>query len=310
LLICAQDAFDEHYPLKLSPAVIWLTIAQSFAGHVNENAKDLRAKFVTHEGREELSIVVDAFTEEAPDNDWSGVFQQFSKEIGKRVQPGISDIFDVSDVSSATAVDAHCAAIVMMDTAKEYFQYVSMTRCGIPWIELLGTLADWRKVRAKVERLDGFDEKVSSWVSELRPVLDEFVNACEGRVDPVFWGAITNIAGPSGSGGRGPVAPTGRFLSGWMRAFFIKSAYGLSSSLMMMRSRGVERLLEEARERSRRMGWLNEAEWPSCISKVPVKMIWTQEGKEEMMTYLAALVAVQHPDGALEPRSAWAIVRA
>jgi hypothetical protein len=41
------EAFNCHYPLKINPNVIWLTIAQGFANYVNANAEELRSKYAT-----------------------------------------------------------------------------------------------------------------------------------------------------------------------------------------------------------------------------------------------------------------------
>lgn len=43
--VSVHAAFDNHYPLKINPNVIWLTIAQGFASYVNANAEALRSKF-------------------------------------------------------------------------------------------------------------------------------------------------------------------------------------------------------------------------------------------------------------------------
>lgn len=41
-------AFSEHRPLLLTPDAIWMTIAQGFAIHINNNAEQLRQSFVAH----------------------------------------------------------------------------------------------------------------------------------------------------------------------------------------------------------------------------------------------------------------------
>ncbi len=50
LAAAVHYAFSEHRPLILSPDVVWLTIAQGFAQHVNANAETLRRRFVRHQG--------------------------------------------------------------------------------------------------------------------------------------------------------------------------------------------------------------------------------------------------------------------
>ncbi len=48
------SAFSEHRPLLLTPDTIWMTIAQGFAQHINNNAERLRYQFVDGSSKTEL----------------------------------------------------------------------------------------------------------------------------------------------------------------------------------------------------------------------------------------------------------------
>jgi hypothetical protein len=56
LLSAFRLAFYTHLPLRLSPDVIWITLARDFALHVNEHAEQLRHRFVRHSGKEKLVV--------------------------------------------------------------------------------------------------------------------------------------------------------------------------------------------------------------------------------------------------------------
>ena len=43
---------------------------------------------------------------------------------------------------------------------KSFFEYKLFEGCGIPWIELRGTVEDWASVREKAARLAAFDLEV------------------------------------------------------------------------------------------------------------------------------------------------------
>ena len=58
LAFAVHLAFSEHRPLLLTPDIIWITIAQGFAHHVNNHAEELRDRFVSHSGKETLTIEV------------------------------------------------------------------------------------------------------------------------------------------------------------------------------------------------------------------------------------------------------------
>eukprot|EP00730_Choanoeca_flexa_P014385 TRINITY_DN6273_c0_g1_i1.p4 TRINITY_DN6273_c0_g1~~TRINITY_DN6273_c0_g1_i1.p4 ORF type:complete len:132 (+),score=17.75 TRINITY_DN6273_c0_g1_i1:162-557(+) len=66
-------AFFEHYPLILTPDVIWLAIMQGLARHVDANAEQLRHKFVSFEGKQTLIVDRPDFEKGSTDNDWPGV---------------------------------------------------------------------------------------------------------------------------------------------------------------------------------------------------------------------------------------------
>lgn len=72
-----HKAFYDHYPLILTPEVIWVTIAQGLANHVEQNPETLRSKFVQFEGKEEIVISRPEFVKGSSDNDWPGVFPEF-----------------------------------------------------------------------------------------------------------------------------------------------------------------------------------------------------------------------------------------
>lgn len=56
LLSAFKIAFYEHMPLRLSPDVIWITLARGFALHINLHAEELRHRFVSHHGKEKLVV--------------------------------------------------------------------------------------------------------------------------------------------------------------------------------------------------------------------------------------------------------------
>lgn len=250
-------------------------------------------------------------------DDDTSAFTLFADALGSRVMPGVADLFDVSQFSTSTEIDRQTAAIVMMHTTSSYFRYGRCTSCGIPWIELRGTADDWRQVRAKAEMLRQFDIPDRRWrhdgfvienrLNELNPVLDQFVNACEGRVDRDFWGSISNMGG--GSGGR---QPTGKFVSGWVRAFYQNMAEGCSEAYQWVKEHGLDAAMKKANDHddtdTEEMGVVDGESWPTCVSRVPVT-VTRVDGSSMEVFYLASSVGYQRAeDGAIEVRNAWAVV--
>ena len=73
-----------------------------------------------------------------------------------------------------------------METVKSYFEFITiMIVCGIPEITLEGTPQDWEKVLIKARGLKEY--KLEWWISQLEPLLEEFVKASKGEVNKDFW---------------------------------------------------------------------------------------------------------------------------
>ena len=117
-----HTAYDQHYPLVLSPDMIWQCVAQGFSIHVNKNAEKLRHMFVEHERRKKIAVRRDEFVKGSPDNDWEGVFGDFSEEIRKNVGDEIHSLL-TPEFSTTGPVERAAAPIVLMDAFKEYFEY-------------------------------------------------------------------------------------------------------------------------------------------------------------------------------------------
>jgi hypothetical protein len=51
------------------------------AQHVDQNSEELRDKFVDFDGKKVLKVTRDGFRKGCPDNDWEGVFPEFTEQI-------------------------------------------------------------------------------------------------------------------------------------------------------------------------------------------------------------------------------------
>lgn len=276
LMEAVHLSYADHYPLALSPDVIWLTIAQGFANHVNANAETLRKKFVSHQGKEMILIERDSFIKGSPDNDWQGCFGEFSSEIAKRI--GKTRDLVVSEFSTTTALAKAASELVLMDSMKVYFKYAVRTLCGIPSITLLGSKEDWRSVRTRAENLAEFD--LSWWIKPLIPVLDQFVAAAEGKQDIKFWDEMYKLDGGSG----------GPHCSGWINTLFPYLDKGRKNHTLEGMGYGV-----------------TMDNYPNSLSKVPFK--WQYYTNTHDMEFIGGIIGVnQNPDTLeVQPSLGWAV---
>lgn len=208
LILALHYAFAYHHPLVLSPDIIWLTLCQGFSQHVNRHAETLRSRLVAHEGRQVLTVRRTGFIKGSPENDWPGVFSEFSAQL--RHHLGETHTLLLADFSTTGPIERAASELVLMEAMQAYFEYRLMTTCGIPSITLEGTVADWISIAQRVRQFDQFD--LTWWTTPLIPVLDQFVAAARGEIDRDFWDSIYKWHGRKGSG-----SP---FVSGWIQKLF------------------------------------------------------------------------------------------
>ena len=210
-------AYADHRPLVLSPDMIWVLISQGFARYVNAHAEELRDQFVDHDGKIHLVVKSEKelLTEKA---DWAQIMSDFTGQIESNTKGDIGQTI-TADFSTTGVTERITSQITLMESLKEYFEYVVVyMACGIPSVTLTGTPKDWQKVLEKTRRLEKYG--VGKWTQSLEPILKEFVEASKGKANQKFWQGmvkqkrVDKLAG----GGCDPSEPTE--LDGWILKFF------------------------------------------------------------------------------------------
>lgn len=287
LVSALQHAFDQHYPLVLSPDDIWLCIAQGFALHVNANAEALRGRFVRHDGRSSLTVRRDNFVKGAADNPWPEVFSAFSGQIADHI--GKKRDLIVADFSTTGVIERAASEIVLMDAMQSYFQYTFITACGIPRITLLGTVSDWQNILVRARNLAEFG--LEEWVAALEPVIVEFIAAAEGRANREFWQSMYKLNDESG----------GPYVTGWCNALF---PYLPERGGKLARNRwayewqdGVNRIFG---------GGPKPAHFPSGLARAPLQ--WEYHDTRYAMEFVGGFAGLaQHEDLSVQPVIGWAV---
>lgn len=203
LIAAAHLAYQHHFPLVLTPDVLWLTLTQGLANHVNNHADKLRSRLVSHDGKKLIQVRRDDFVKGSPENPWSEVWPEFSAAIKKAIGPDTHSLI-LNNFSTTGPTERAASEVVLMDCVKSYFDYEFVTRCGIPEITLEGNVEDWEKIDQRVERLAEFD--LEWWTGDVRQITAEFVAAAKGRPNQAFWRAIYKQEDSSG----------GPYTSGWL----------------------------------------------------------------------------------------------
>lgn len=313
LMESVHVAFARHYGLVLSPDVVWTTIAQGFARLVNREPEKFRGKFVLHEGKQQIEIIRNGFTKGNPDNDWAGCFNEFGAAIGQQIGADNHGVV-VSDFSTTGPLEQAVSNLVLMDTVQQYFSYKVSTLCGIPFVTLRGTVADWKKVVAKTEALRTFGD-LSFWLDDLVPILRKVVAAAEGKPDLDFWNSIYKAKSESG----------GTKLTGWIVKLLplTKDWKGndVVNPLLGKQLTPPHRLKERPKWSYRddddvedldyRLhGTVNTAQLPASLSTVP--FVWNYLGTKLDYKFVGGIVGYSQNDAdlAICPQMGWAVLPA
>lgn len=276
-------AYSNHYPLTLSPDDVWITLVQGFSAHVNQNAEKLRNKFVKHEGKEIIRVERNSFIKGSPNNNWQGVFSEFSDKISEYI--GKQRDLIVSNFSTTTEIEKAVSQVCLMDCMKQYFDYRVRTLCGIPEITLLGETSDWESIKTRFQNFCEYN--LQWWVDAATSILDQFIEASKGNIDNKFWQSLYKKDGGSG----------GPYISGWISVLFpylvdYKGSYFINNRLNWQNSQGF--------------GGLTITSFPNSCSSVP--FIWEYYEEEIKMQFVAGFVGTSQDNSCVvKPTMGWMI---
>jgi hypothetical protein len=194
-------SFSYHIPLILKPDDFWTIIIQGLGEHINKNPDKFQNKFVTFQGKKDLIIERDGFILGSQNNNWDGVFEEFSQEISKNCKQDSVLLEFVQKFSTTTPLNTVVYNISLMSAAKDYFNYCCSTLCGIPNITLQGTVEDWKKLEIKLNnfKLSELDYELLEWDANLKWIISKIVaTRCEEALDIDFWKSIYKFNSMSG----------------------------------------------------------------------------------------------------------------
>ncbi len=266
----ALRAFAHHYPLIIRPDDLWILFSYAFARHVNANAEALRSRFVAHQGKTHLLIDAKLVPGTSSAEEWERiVFPDFSNQIKEHIGAETHEML-TKGFSTTCASDKASFEITLMTAVRKYFTYDLMTFCGIPWIELQGTLQDWESLRMRATKMWG--EFMPAYAGVLIPVLDQFVEAYQGKVDHLFWQSmVKRIENGEGSG-------PSTTISGWINLLYPYMREGKNNWLLrwqdMYNSYGCA-----------------PDEFPTVVSSVPVE--WNYFGETISLHFHAGTFGYQ-----------------
>lgn len=203
-------AYSSHHHLRLRPEDIWFAILTQLSFYINKHAEDLRDLFVSHEGKQ---VVVISRPGTADTVNFGEMATAMTGQMDKFIHDKEWKGWFLPNFTTTTYEDTATAAVLMMGTMKEYFEYHNIMTCGIPSVTLLGEKEDWVEIRNRLNKVEQLGKEPEEFADRLKVVLDWFVRSFEDPEDEKvvdFWTKI--IADTSNGSGY-------NYFSGWITAF-------------------------------------------------------------------------------------------
>lgn len=205
LMGLVSHCYSNHLPLAIAPHDVWILLMSEITKEIAKNPEQYRQFFTKSDKKETICVPSGSMTQMPMD--------VLSQALAQKV------LFDstiiLQDFSTQTPMVAQTIQAIFCDMASPFYDY-GMFMCGIPSIELLGTLQDWQKV------LTGFTQIVNvfnttplkNYLEKARPILEQFINALNGDADTQFWRDIFTQKNV-GSGGDLQI-------NGWITSLFVQ----------------------------------------------------------------------------------------
>lgn len=313
LFAAVHHAHVGHFPLILSPDMLWNVILQGLAQHVKNNAERLRPKLVAHSGRKTIEVIRPDFTPGSPENPWAEVIAEFSARVQQHA--GEKYVALVPAFSTTGPVERTVCEIALLDTFQPFFQLRFYAACGIPEITLEGTPDDWDALDGKLDALKPFE--LEWWTPHLRMITSQFRRAARGDVNRTFWGNIYKHEQYYGSAS----------VNGWL-ALLVPYTKNHGTGGFTIRNSVLSypldwengQLPREEPTSGRRFGprieyaGISTGSLPSGVSRAPFRMVSGHAGnvREQSMELVGGFVGATQDSKtlAIRPKLGWAVVPA
>ena len=182
-----------------------------------------------------------------------------------------------------------------MDAFQQYFDYEVNFICGIPTVQIRGSVEDWVTIRKRVDVMAGYH--LEWWTDRLIPICDGFIHSAEGQPSRTFW---KHIFSPQEAYG-------GTVITGWLADLFpyIKDSVTKAPTLK-------NPVLAIPRAQMTSQYGLSFRDMPTGLSSAPFRLNFNDGlgQPSKAMKLIAGFVGVRQEAtiGWLEPEIGWAVV--
>ena len=169
-------AYKKHYPITISPDMIWILFLQGYSRFMEKYHEKVRFNYVNFENKKKLSLFRNNMVPEKATNEvWNSIIEEFTQKIKNEVGENLISNLE-SDFTTTTPVSLITSQVSIMSSMKNYFEYgLEFDGCGISSITLEGSLEDWQKIKSKFEFFSKKEMGLLWWIEHLMPIIDKII---------------------------------------------------------------------------------------------------------------------------------------
>lgn len=309
-------AYAQHHDLVLSPDDIWIQISLGVSIHINEHFEELKAIVLKNPEKEIAQVRLDELTDLSPES-WKKLIASFAEKAQAKTNEQFYTTM-LPEFTTTTSESRTVMQAILLSSIQQALEFHAASGCGIPNIVLLGEKADWEKLYRHTEMLDQYG--LGFWTTELKPILQEFINAYDGNVNRNFWQCIYKYREEY----------MVMDMNGWISKFFPyfteNESIDSEEELAKIRERFPEQA-EQAEVITQKKYYLNPylrgddylfnaidiRDLPNSVCRIPV--VWDnffsndpEQLNQQLMLYAGFTGTQQYENLALEPNCGWYIV--
>jgi len=198
-----EKCWGSHYGVVITPDIIWYTLLSEFSAIVKSKPEEYRSLFTSSSEKKELIINSCGMSDKS--------LEMLIKQLNKNVPTDTSNFFPKFNYTK-NSLQAFYATFC--DLCSPYYDYC-MLCCGIPMIDVRGTLEDWKLLKEHwlyISNVVKDTPEIATWKKNVLETLDGIIN---GYSNNTWWGSMFSLK-KCGSGHQTTV-------TGWYSKLFVET---------------------------------------------------------------------------------------
>lgn len=221
------EAWNRHLPVSFGPHDLWYLMMHQIALRVNKDPEEFRHLFTSSDKKIELSFTVESGI--------AALLPSMVEAVNERMPSQNIGLF-LPDFSTHTPASTAATMAASMSMVEKFYGWSAVMICGIPRIEVRGTVEDWERFVTHAENLGALFGEISTVAADQRkyrkdsPTMKDWFQKIAERGRDIlkalqggsydFLHDIFHI-----KLGNGPCGGKQNYTQGWLKKEFMLNSY-------------------------------------------------------------------------------------